>query len=388
MRAVSDSCAHCLYRCVLVFSITFLVLTNSLVAQDSPATAAVKKSRFELRQSDDKVEVLLDGELFTRYHAKSGSKPILWPVIGPGGVEVTRGYPMRDATGSEKKDHPHHRSIWFTHGDVNGVDYWTEPKDAGPSRGLGQVVHREFLSVEADPNPQIKTRNEWVNSAGEKVLSDYRTMGFGADETRRWIDFDVQLVADVEDKPVKFGDTKEGTFGLRVAGWMRVEESTGKIINNLKNEDMDAWGKAASWVDYYGEKDGETLGVAILNHPSSFRFPSYWHVRTYGLFAANVFGLHNFKNSDEEDGSHELKTGESITFCYRVLIHKGDEQEGRVPEAFIDYAKVEKSGLLNQELEKAIEKTEEEEAEKEEAVESDESAVESDEAEEEAKPAP
>lgn len=369
MGAGFNGCAGCFKMFVIVFSITFSMLSDSLFAQDSTATETAKKSRFELKQSDEKIEVLLDGKLFTRYHAKSGAKPILWPVVGPGGVEVTRGYPMRDATTDEKSDHRHHRSIWFTHGDVNGVDYWTEPKDEGPTRGFGQIVHREFLAVETDPTPQIKTRNEWVNSAGEKVLSDYRTMSFGADDTRRWIDFDVQLVADVEDKPVKFGDTKEGSFGVRVAGWMKVDGSDGHIINNLKNEDKDAWGKAASWVDYHGKKDGETLGVAILNHPSSFRFPSYWHVRTYGLFAANVFGLHNFKNSDEEDGSHELTPGESITFCYRVLMHRGDEQEGRVPEAFIDYAKVEKSGLLNEELEKAIEKTEEEEAEKEEAEE-------------------
>ena len=96
-------------------------------------------------------------------------------------------------------------------------------------------------------------------------------------------------------------------------------------------------------MDYHAEYDGDTLGIAILNHPTSFRFPTYWHVRSYGLFAANVFGLHNFKNSDEEDGSHELQPGESISFYYRVLFHLGDEQEGRVPEAFVEYAKINKA---------------------------------------------
>ena len=121
------------------------------------------------------------------------------------------------------------------------------------------------------------------------------------------------------------------------------EETQGRIVNSLGKEDKEAWGQPASWVDYHAEHDGDTLGIAILNHPTSYRFPTYWHVRTYGLFAANVFGLHNFKNSDEEDGSHELQPGESIAFYYRVLFHLGDEQEGRVPEAFVEYAKINKA---------------------------------------------
>lgn len=345
---------------VIISSLVVSGMVGSVFAQDAETAT---KPRIELRQADDKIDVMLDGKLFTRYHAKSGAKPILWPVIGPGEVQVTRGYPMREASADEASDHPHHRSLWFTHGNVNGVNFWNEPKKGGSKRGFGEILHREFLPVEDGDSPKIKTRNEWVDAKGEKILTDYRTLGFGASASRRWIDFDVQLVADVEDKPVKFGDTKEGTFGIRVAGWMKVDDQSGHIINNLNNEDKDAWGKAASWVDYHGEKDGRKLGVAILNHPSSFRFPTYWHVRTYGLFAANVFGLHNFKNSDEEDGSHELQPGESVTFCYRVLLHEGDEQIGRVPESFIEYAKVEKSGALNEDLKKAIEAAGEAEAE-------------------------
>ncbi len=348
------------YALMAAWVCSILLGSPALMAQPGLTgipTGGAESSRFELKRADEKVDVFLDGKLFTRYQTKSGTKPILWPVVGPDEVELTRGYPMREATADEKSDHPHHRSLWFTHGDVNGVDYWKEPDDGEPARGFGQIVHREFLVVESHPVAQIRTRNEWIDFQGEKVLSDYRTIGFGADASRRWIDFDIQLVADTE--PVKFGDTKEGCFGVRVAGWMRADDQGGMIVNNLKQQgEKNTWGKAASWVDYYGEKNGEVYGIAIMNHPSSCRFPTFWHVRAYGLFAANVFGLHNFKNSDEEDGSLELKPGESITFSYRVLLHKGDDQQGRVPEAFIDYAKVEKAGLLSEELEKTIEQVE------------------------------
>ena len=225
-------------------------------AQKEAATPEVK-SRFELTQLEDKVNVLLDGKLFTRYHIKSGTKPILWPVMGPGQLEVTRGFPMREKIEGEIADHPHHRSLWFSHGDVNGVNFWNEPKEEGSQKGFGVIEHREFLAVENGAEPQIKTRNEWMDANGEKILSEYRTVGFGADKSRRWIDFDVQLVADVDDKPVKFGDTKEGSFGIRVAGWMKVDDHSGHIVNNLKDADRDAWGKAASWVDYHGELNGK-----------------------------------------------------------------------------------------------------------------------------------
>ncbi len=81
------------------------------------------------------------------------------------------------------------------------------------------------------------------------------------------------------------------------------------------------------------------MGIAILNHPSSFRFPSHWHVRPYGLFAANPFGLHDFNPSLKEGaGSHEMKQGDKFTLRYRVIFHKGDEKEGKIADAFKKYS--------------------------------------------------
>ncbi len=290
---------------------------------------------FEVKQNESSVDVLVDGQLFTTYHVKSGNKPILYPILGPTGKPMTRSYPMNAAGEAERADHPHQRSLWFTHGDVNGTSFWDEGARSGT------IQHREFLRVEGGTEATIVTTNDWVDDDGETICSDIRTLGFGADENRRWIDFDVTVMAG--DKPVVFGDTKEGSFGIRVAGTMKVEaENGGHIVNNKGDVDKDAWGKQASWVDYHGPVGGELLGIAILNHPTSFRFPTYWHVRTYGLFAANVFGIHNFENNNEKDGSYTLEPGTSFTFRYRVLLHKGDEQEGQVAQAFVEYAKTDK----------------------------------------------
>ncbi|MDP7015023.1 MAG: PmoA family protein [Pirellulaceae bacterium] len=288
----------------------------------------------KVSQEEGKVVVTLDGQFFAQYLIKSGAKPIIWPIVGPNGKEMTRGYPMRDAIATEKKDHIHHRSFWFTHGDVNGVSFWDE------QGGNGEIIHKEFLKVKGGEQAVISTRNEWIGPDKKKHCEDIRTFTFGGDKNIRWVDAEVTVLA--THGPVKFGDTKEGCFGLRVAGSMRTElKKGGKILNSEQQTDAGAWGKPAAWVDYSGPVEGQTAGVAIFNHPSSFRFPTYWHVRTYGLFAANPFGLHNFIGK-EKDGSHSLKQGESFTLKYRVYFHKGDAEEGRVAEAYKAYATAKK----------------------------------------------
>jgi hypothetical protein len=163
----------------------------------------------------------------------------------------------------------------------------------------------------------------------------------GIDGKLIWLDFDVTVTA--SDGEVKFGDTKEGSFGVRVAGSMKVtSDMGGRIVNSEGQTDAGAWGKPAAWVGYCGPVDGETVGVAILNHPSSFRFPTYWHVRTYGLFAANPFGLHHFKKSREFDGSHTLKPGDTMTLRYRVILHDGTTEEAGIAAAFAKYKAVQK----------------------------------------------
>lgn len=306
-------------------------LTASLAALLLCLIGSASAAELTVEEKPEGVTVKIDGQPFADYLIKSGSKPIVWPIYGPTGKLMTRSWPMDDSVASEKdRDHPHQRSLWFTHGDVNGVDFWTE--------GKGRIVHREFVKVQGGPEAVIVAKNDWRSpNDNTKLLEDERTFVFGGDADKRWIDVTVALTAAHD--PVVFGDTKEGSFGVRVPSSMRVESlKGGKIVNSDGLANIAAWGKPAAWVDYHGPVDDETLGVAILNHPSSFRFPTHWHVRTYGLFAANPFGLSDFTGGKEK-GQYTLPAGETMKLRYRVLLHKGDEKQGGVAEAFLDFSK-------------------------------------------------
>jgi hypothetical protein len=277
------------------------------------------------------IAIRIDGQPFTEYIRRSVAKPILWPILGPTGAPMTRAYPMGSRP-HETKDHIHQRSLWFTHGDVNGVSFW----DENPRHGT--IAHRRFDKVESGNEAGIVAEDDWLGPDGKPILSDERRLRFGTGQDVRWIDFDITLTA--SHGPVKFGDTKEGTFGVRVAESMRVDALTGgKIVNSEGRTNLDAWGRKAAWVDYHGPVDGQTAGIAIMNHPQSFRFPTFWHVRTYGLFAANPFGRREFPDGNKEDGTYVLPDGKSITLRYRVWLHKGDEKVGKVREAYESYAK-------------------------------------------------
>ncbi|MEX0712724.1 MAG: PmoA family protein [Pirellulales bacterium] len=293
--------------------------------------ASSMAAELAVKEHDGGVRVEIDGNLFTDYLTATAPKPILWPVIGPTGVEMTRAYPMADVAG-EKKDHIHQRSLWFTHGDVNGVDFWSE----NPPHG--SIVHRGYLEVSAaDGKAVIRTRNDWLGPDGKQHCQDERTLTFRGDGDMRTIDFDIVLIA--SDGPVTFGDTKEGTMGIRLPTVMDVDSRLGgRIVTSEGLTDKEAWGKPAAWVDYHGPVAGQVVGVAIFNHPSSFRYPTTWHVREYGLFAANPFGLHDFTGSADVKGAHTIAAGESIYLRYRFLFHKGDATAANLAEAFKEYA--------------------------------------------------
>jgi len=282
-------------------------------------------------RSKQGVVIRIDGQLFTEYIVRSGPKPILWPIIGPTGKPMTRAFPMAKGQ-NERQDHVHQRSMWFTHGDVNGISFWHEQANHGT------IVHREFVLVESGTEARVVTRNDWVGPDGTRHCEDERRLTFALDGDARRIDFDITLRAP-QDRPVRFGDTKEGTMGLRIAQSMNVDSRLGgRIVNSEGQTDAAAWGQRAAWVDYHGPVDGELVGIAILNHPTSFRFPTYWHVRTYGLFTANPFGWRDFQGSKDVDGSYTLPPGKSITLRYRILFHRGNEKTARIADAFVRYA--------------------------------------------------
>jgi hypothetical protein len=331
-------------RSSLARSLTALVLSllgSSFLPSLTLSPLNVLAAEFSLQQHEKGVAIKLDGEPFTEYVIRSGSKPILWPIIGPTGAQMTRSYPMQDVEG-EKRDHVHQRSLWFTHGEVNGIDFWAEPATyaAGkrpPNKRLGTIVHREFVKLAAQGSrAEIVTTNDWLDEEGRKQCEDQRSLVFSVSDNARLVDFDVVLRA--TDGAVEFGDTKEGSLGVRVPTAIDVKDASGHIINSEGMKDKAAWGKRARWVDYYGPIEGQVVGIAILNHPSSFRHPTYWHVRDYGLFAANPFGVHDFEPNSEQKGGFTLPAGQTIRLRHRLIFHRGDAEGAHIAEAYERYA--------------------------------------------------
>jgi Methane oxygenase PmoA len=274
--------------------------------------------------------VNLDGKPLTKYRVDSGSKPIFFPLIGPTGDRYTRAYPM-ETIDIEDRDHPHQRSCWFTHGKVNGIDFWAE----GAKMGTIKETQRTIVT-EGPALVRLFTNDDWVGPDGKRVCSDERTVTFYHTLQSRIIDFDFNIRA--SEGPVTFGETKEGMFGVRVASSMDVLKKTGGRITNAEGvTDDKAWGKVSPWVDYVGPVKDKTVGIAVLNHPGSFRYPTAWHVRPYGLFAANPFGGQEF--GGPALGEHTVPSGETMAFHYRVILHEGDTKAAGVGRLFAAYAK-------------------------------------------------
>lgn len=302
-----------------------------------------------IEKSEAGAVVKIDGQLFTEYVTLSENKPILWPIIGPTGKKMSRDYPMITTEG-ETHDHPHHRSLWFTHMEVNGWNFWAEkasvsdPKKAEAAAAkIGLTKHREFVKLEGGKDKGlIVVTNDWIAPDGKKQLEDERRITFSTGENKaRIIDFDIDLKATEGD--VEWGDNKDGTFGIRIPSSMDVKPhekggEAGHIITSEGLKDVEAWGKAAKWVDYYGKVQGDEVGIAILNHPTSFRYPTTWHVRDYGLFCANPFGWQDFDKKNET-GAYKQEKGTTLKFRYRLIFHTGDEKAGKIADAFAAYEK-------------------------------------------------
>jgi hypothetical protein len=250
---------------------------------------------------------------------------------------------VKDIPG-ESRDHPHHRAMFFAHGDINGVDFWGEGE---PSR-TAQTAHGQFYSSEELPKGRtvfrqldeatggiIRAQFNLVGPDGKVMGEETQEYAFSGDESTRTIDCTFTLTAN--HGPLKMGDTKEGTFAIRVVKALevppgRMSSSEGKV------GEKEIWGKRADWVDYSGTVAGETLGLAIFDNPGNIKHPTYCHARANGQFAENPFGEHDFYNDPKRDGSVTIPAGESLTLRYRVLIHHGDTSEAKIGDKYEEYA--------------------------------------------------
>jgi hypothetical protein len=304
-------------------------------------TVACRAAEFTVKEHDNQIDVQIDGQPFTTYQHEGFAKPILYPILGPQGVPMTRNWPIKKDVPGEAKDHVHHKSLWFTHGKVNGIDFWTEGKKCG------RIVQTKLVRAEGGKDQAvIETTNDWQDPKGKVVMSDTLRVSFSLVPGGRAIDWQIDLHA--SHGKVTFGDTKEGTMAIRTRPELQlvndlkqgVTTANGHAVNSDGARDANIWGKRANWVDYWAEVEGKTLGVAIFDHPENPRHPTWWHAREYGLISANPFGIHDFeKDKPATAGSLTLPEGKSITLRYRFVFHEDDAEKAKIADLYEQYAK-------------------------------------------------
>jgi hypothetical protein len=304
----------------------------SMLVMLALSTVAARAADVKLTQDATSVKVTVDGKEFTTYHFLAGDdknfhRPFAYPVYAADGALITS-----DQIVTNPKEHPHHRSVWVAHGDVNGVDHWAH-------KGHKQR-HLGFDKAEGDT---LVERLEWEGETADAapLLNETRTLRFFAlDDGTRGIDLTVALT------PVKgavtFGDTKEsGIAAVRVNPQIGTDKGAkGKLTNSTGATGEKAiWGKPAAWCDESGTIDGKPYGVAIFDSPENPRHPTRWHTREYGLHAANIFGLHDYdpKNTPKGAGDLKLEVGKTLTFKYRILFHQGDAASAKLDQRYREW---------------------------------------------------
>ena len=352
-------------KCRITTHLLFLILSGacSIACASPPLTVS--------KDEHGGFSVTVGGQPFATYVVHEANKPFFWPLFGPTGKLMTRSYPVREVAG-EKQDHPHHRGLTFGHdaagldgwtvakkGDEEGQienakgggDTWTEQKSYESAlknpksefggklklAGLARIVHKEYKDWKSSNEVVEMTEVcEHFDVSGKRFMTEERHFVFRATDQWRSIDFDQDIIA--SDGPVRFEDRKDSGLSIRVPSSMAVDaKQGGRIVSSEGLSDDKAWGKPAKWCDYHGPVGDEQLGVAMLSHPSTFKFPDRWHVRTYGLFAVNPFGTKSL-DKDTPETPTLIPAGERLRLRHRFVFHKGDEKQAGIAALYDAYA--------------------------------------------------
>ena len=290
------------------------------------------------------LDVYVDGQVFTSYaYWDSQKKPILYPLRTPKGTVVTRSYPVAKVAG-ERTDHPHHVSAWFNYGNINGVDFWNNSGGANAEK-MGTIRHGAVKGIKnGKSSAELEVTSDWIMPGGKKIMQQDERLVFRGGKDWRAIDRVITLTA--QDEKVVFNDSKEGALGIRVARQLEEPSKEPLVFTDeqgnptkvpaldnagvagvyLSSEgkvgEKDAWGTRAKWMTLSGNVKGEDVVIGIFDHPKNPTYPTYWHARGYGLFAANPFGAKEFTKG-ATTLNYTLGPGEKATFRFRILVYSG-----------------------------------------------------------------
>jgi hypothetical protein len=322
---------------ILAVAMSFI---PSLVAAHSSGVQVV------VNEAQRRVDVTIDGRPFTSYiWPTSLKKPVLYPLITEDGITVTRGYPLEPRP-HERVDHPHHAGMWFNYGNVNGFDFWNNSDAIKPEdrTKMGTILQEKIVStMSGADHGELVVDSIWVTGEGEQLLDQTTRYVFSRRAHQRVIDQVITLRA--LDRAV-FNDDKEGVLGMRVASWLESPDEKGGVfldadgrptkVDSVEKSDATgvyltsegvkggaAWGTRGNWCALTGHTGDATVTIATLDHPKNPGYPTYWHARGYGLFAANPLGRSIF-DPKQPPYKFTLEKDQSATFRYRVLLISGE----------------------------------------------------------------
>ena len=337
----------------------YFLLLSLILAGSCGLAQTQEQVLLEVKEDQQRVEVYVGGELFTAYrYDVELEKAVLYPVNAPGGIELTRGFPI-EPRAKERIDHPHHVGLWFNYGDVNGMDFWNNSM-AVPDENkghYGRIIHGRIVEASSGSTGKLKVSMEWVapdNEQAEKLLEELTTYLFSAKDGVWVVDRFTRLTAIAD--TVLFTDNKEGMLAIRVdRAFEHPSESpavftdasgnptevkvldnegvTGWYRNSEGDEGPAAWGKNAQWVKLSGTKEEHTCSMVLMDHPENINFPACWHARGYGLFSINNLGRQGY-NKELEHFQLLLQKGESITFKHRFVVAAVDLNDEKIGELY------------------------------------------------------
>ncbi len=322
------------------------MLAGALVMGGVAASLNAQGVKVTANEAARRVDITIDGKPFTSYiWPTSLKKPVLYPLITDQGITVTRGYPLEPRPG-ERVDHPHHAGMWFNYGDANGFDFWNNSDAIKPENRnkMGSILQTSIVSTRSGPDRgELVADSVWVTGENQKILDQTTRYVFSRKARARIIDELVTLKA--LDRVV-FHDDKEGLLGMRVASWLEspdekggeFRDASGKVTKvqgggspgasgvYLTSEGVKggaAWGTRGRWCSLTGHTGGQTVTIAILDHPGNPGYPTYWHARGYGLFAANPLGRSIF-DPKQPPFNFTLEKGQTVKFRYRIILLSGE----------------------------------------------------------------
>ena len=309
-------------------------------------SVCVPAAQVKLKQSSNRVEIAIGEKPFTTYYlGPDVAKSYLMPLQTARGLVISRPFPTgNDASKGDPKAssfEPHQRPLYFAHGDIDGLNFWAE---AAFAKYYGDHSHQAFGHMagpkieevrDGSDSGSIKASFSLADANGRAIGTETQKFIFRGDDRTRIIDCEFTLHADAG--PMTLGDTKEGTFGIRLGA--ELSSPLGQMINSQGGRgEKEIWGKPADWVNYFGKVSGQNVGIVVFDHPKSFRHPTTWHARGYGLLAANPFGIREFTSDIGKDGSWTIPEGSSLVFRYRVLIYDGEFSIEQISTAYSQYA--------------------------------------------------